>query len=103
MTKKKKDKVLTQQEQDDYEAPGPFSLIGYLRAFWGEEIILMIVFMMWQVGITVITGETLRSIKFRHSNALPKADMVVIRSGGNHYIPAGKCTCIFHCSNLYAF
>ena len=97
---RKKDNVLTQQEKDDYEAPGLFSLVGYLRAllkrkFWEEEMMLMIVTMMWQVGITVITGETLRCIKFRHSNALPKADMVVIRSGGNHHVPAGKYTCIY--------
>ena len=98
---KKKDGVLTQQEKDDYEAPGPFSPVGYLKAllkrkFLGEEMVLMIVSMMRQVGITVITGETLRSIKFRHSNALPKADMVVIRSVCNHYVPAGKCTCIYN-------
>ena len=48
---KKKDGVLTQQEKDDYEAPGPFSLVGYLKAllkrkFWGEEMVLMIVSMM---------------------------------------------------------
>ena len=103
--KRKKDKVLTQQEEDDYEAPGPFSLVGYLRAllrrkFWGEEMVLMIVSMMWQVGITVITGETLRCIKFRHGNALPKANVVVIRSGENHYVPAGKSACIMCCSNL---
>ena len=98
----------SQQEKDEYEAPGPFSLVGYLKAllrrkFWGEEMVLMIVSMIWQIGITVITGETLRSIKFRHSNALPKADMVVIRSAGNYYVAAGKCTCIFRHSNLCAF
>ena len=70
---RKKDNVLTQQKKEDYEAPGPFSLVGHLKAllkrkFCGEEMVLMIVSMMWQVGITVITGETLRSI-------LPKADM----------------------------
>ena len=102
---RKKDNVLTQQEEEDYEAPGPFSLVGNLRAllkrkFWGEEMVLIIVSMMWQVGKTVITGETLRSIKFRHSNALSKADMVVIRSGGNHYVPAGKSACIICCSDL---
>ena len=103
---RKKDDVLTQEEKDDYEASGPFSLVGYLRALlkrklWGEEMVLMVVAMMWQVGITVITGETLRCNKFRHSNVLPKADVVVIKSGGNHNVPAGKCTCIICCSNLY--
>ena len=69
---KKKDKTLTQQEKEDYECTGPFSLIGYLKAllkrkFWRDEMVLMISSMMWQIGITVLTGETLRCIKFRHS------------------------------------
>ena len=38
--RKKRDKTLTQQEKEDYECPGSFSLIGYLKAllkrkFWG--------------------------------------------------------------------
>ena len=94
--KKKKDGTITQQEKEDFECPGPFSLISYLKAlmkrtFWGDEMVLMISFMMWQVGITVLTGETLRCIKFRHSNALSKADIILIRSGNNHYVPTGKC------------
>ena len=93
--KKKKDGTITQQEKEDFECPGPFSLIGYLKAlmrrnFWGDEMVLMISSMMWQVGITVLTGETLRCIKFRHSNALSKADIILIRSGSNHYVPAGE-------------
>ena len=94
--KKTQDGTITQQEREDYECPGPFSLVSYLKAlmkrtFWGDEMVLMISSMMWQVGITVLTGETLRCIKFRHSNALSKADIVLIRSGNNHYVPAGKC------------
>ena len=94
--KKKKDGTITQQEKEDFECPCPFSLISYLKAlmkrtFWGDKMVLMISSMMWQVGITVLTGETLRCIKFRHRNALSKADIILIRSGGNHYIPAGKC------------
>ena len=92
---KMQDDTITPQEKEDYECPGPFSLKGYLHAllkrkFWGDEIVLMISSMMWQVGITVVTGETLCCIKFRHSNMLSKADIVLIRSGYNHYIPAGK-------------
>ena len=53
------------------------------RTFWGDEMVLMISSMMWQVGITVLTGETLRCIKFRHGNALSKANIILIRSGSN--------------------
>ena len=62
--KRKQDGTITQQEKEDFECPGPFSLISYLKAlmkrtFWGDEMVLMISSMMWQVGITVLTGETL--------------------------------------------
>ena len=45
------DQKKTQQEKEDYECPGPFSLIGYLKAllkrkFWGDEMALMISSMM---------------------------------------------------------
>ena len=45
-------------------------------------MVLIISSMMWQKGITVLKGETLRCIKFRHSNALPKADVILVRSEG---------------------
>ena len=55
--RKKSDGTITQQEKEDYECPGPFSLIGYLKAllkrkFWGDEMVFIISSMMWQVGIT---------------------------------------------------
>ena len=106
--RKKGDGTITQQEKEDYECPGPFSLIGYLKAllkrkFWGDEMVLMISSMMWQVGITVLTGETLRCIKFRHSNALPKTDVILVRSGDNHYVPAGEFVCILYRSDWYFY
>ena len=66
---KKREGTITSQEKEDYECPGPFSLKSYLQAllkrkFWGDEMVLMVSSMMWQVGITVLTGETLRCIKF---------------------------------------
>ena len=50
---------LTQEEKDDYEAPGPFSQVTYQRAlikkFYGDEIVLIVVSMMWQVCISILT------------------------------------------------
>ena len=67
--KKKRDGTITPQEKEDFESPGPFSLKGYLQAllkrkFWGDEMVLMVSSMMWQVGITVLTSEILQCIKF---------------------------------------
>ena len=46
--------TLTEDEVDDH---------GYMKTllkegFWGDELCLALVSMMWQVGITVVIGET---------------------------------------------
>lgn len=92
---KDKDGTLTQQERQDYSEPGPFSLVSYCQqllksGFWGEEIVLVLLSMMWQVRITVLHAETLLQTKIRHINALVSTDIVLVRCGGNHYVPAGK-------------
>ena len=51
---KKRLGTLTSEEKEDFEAPGPFSLVTYLKAlmkrrFYGDEIVLVIISMMWQV------------------------------------------------------
>ena len=48
---KKRLGTLTQEEKDDYEAPGPFSLVTSLKAlikkkFNGDEIVLKVIHMM---------------------------------------------------------
>ena len=79
--------TLTQEEVDDHNTPGPFSYFGYMKAlleegFWGDELCLALVSMMWQVGITVVKGETFHQIKFRHSNLLKDADLTFIHCQG---------------------
>ena len=51
---KKRLGTLTPKEKEDFEAPGPFSLVIYLKAlikrrFYGDKFILIIISMMWQV------------------------------------------------------
>ena len=58
---KMEDGTITQQEKEDYEAPGPFSLVSYLKAmlkgdFYADEITLIVISMMWQVRVTVLNG-----------------------------------------------
>ena len=50
--------------------------------FWGDELCLALVSMMWQVAITVVSGETFHQIKFRHSNQLKNADLVLVHCQG---------------------
>ena len=79
--------ILTQEEADGHNTPGPFSYLGYMKAllndgFWGNELCLALVSMMWQVTITVINGKTFHQIKFRHSNQLKNADLVLVHCQG---------------------
>ena len=94
------DGTITQNDKEDYEAPGPFSLVTYLQAmlkgdFYADEITLIILSMMWQVRVTVLNSETLHQIKIRHGNKIEKVDIAVVHCSGNQYLPLGKCTVIY--------
>ena len=93
--KKDQDGTLTPQERSDFNEPGPFSLVTYLEAFldkgfYGDEITLVLMSMMWQIRITVLQAETQVQTKIRHSNTLALADMVLVQTARLHYFPASK-------------
>ena len=94
------DGTLTQDEADDHNTPGPFSCLGYMQAllqegFWGDELCLALISMMWQISITVLKGETFHQIKFRLSEILKDTNLVLVHCQGQHYIPVSKFF-IFH-------
>ena len=75
--------VLTDQEVHDHNFPGPFSLHSYLVALldpnmWGDEQVLCLCPMMWQIGFSIVSAEEFTQIKFRHKAALSKADAVLV-------------------------
>ena len=93
--RKEREGTLTPQEMNDYNEPGPFSLVSYLEAFldkgfYGDEIALVVMSMMWQLRITVLQAETQIQTKIRHSNILTHTDMVLVRTSRLHYFPASK-------------
>ena len=84
--------TLTDREREEQFEPGPFSVVTYLEqlmrtGFYGEEICLLIISMMWKIRITIIDGQTLKPIKIRHRNPAMKADMVLVHCNNAHYIP----------------
>ena len=92
---KEKKHTLTDQERTEYWEPGPFSLVSYIEAFlardfYGDEITLVLISMMWQMRITVVHAETLFQTKICHSNTIHLADIVVFRTRLSHYFPASK-------------
>ena len=85
--KKYNDGTLTQMEADDLNTPGPFSYLRYMQAlledgFWGDELCLELISMMWQISITVVKAETFHQIKFRHSESPKNTDLVLIHCQG---------------------
>ena len=94
--------LLTQQQREEYLEPGPFSVITYLENllktdFYGEEIVLRILSMLFRVKITVLNSQSFIPTKKRHINRPLKADMVLVHIDRHHYIPLGKMnliTCI---------
>ena len=94
--------LLTQQQREEYLEPGPFSVITYLENllkpdFYGEEIVLRILSMLFKVRITVLNSQSFIPIKIRHLNRPLKANVVLVHVDRHHYIPLGKMnliTCI---------
>ena len=89
------DGLLTDQEVQDHNCPGPFSFHSYLSALlnpemWGDEQVLCLCSMMWQIGLTVVSAETFTQIRFRHISSLERADGVLVMCQGQHYVPACK-------------
>ena len=87
--------TLTQGDADDHLTPGPFSYLGYMKAlledgFWGDELCLALISMMWQISITILRAKDSHQIKFRHSKKLKDTDLVLVHCQGCHYIPASK-------------
>ena len=88
------DGTIMDAEREAYAESGPFSVHAYLHSllkpsFYGDELCLLIISMIWKVRITVLHAETLLAIKFRHMNVSMKADIILVHCSGSHYIPLG--------------
>ena len=86
---------LTEQERQEFNEPGPLSIVSYCEAilksdFYGEELCLRFLSMMFKVHITVLDGDSLVGIRVRHQNAAPKADVILVHVNRCHYITMGE-------------
>ena len=87
--------MLTDQQIQDHNCPGPFSFLGYLKAllepdFWGDELCLCLLSMAFQIGITVINAERFTCIRLRHKQTIPSSNVVLCHCKGQHYVHACK-------------
>ena len=61
---------------------------------WGDELVLSVVSIMWNVKVSVIFPKTLKKYHIRHAvQDLTKMEVVVINTGGMHYSAVGKGHC----------
>ena len=90
--------LLTAATRQAYMEPGPFLYLTYLEHIlkhdsWGDEITLVVLSMVFQLRITVVTVPSLHGDPICHLNTLEKSDIVLLRSGSNHYLSAGTYSC----------
>ena len=64
---------------------------------WGDEITIIVLSTLFQLWITIVTIPTLHSEAICHTNTLEKSDVVLLRSGRNHYLSAGRPPLCFVC------
>ena len=86
---------LTDLEKQEYNEPGPFSIPSYCEAllkpdFYGEELCLRLLSMLFKVMITVLDGDSLIGIRIRHQNAALNADVILVHVSWCHYIAMGE-------------
>ena len=95
-----RENTLTEGQIADYQVPGPFSFISYLKhileaSTWGDQGLLTLISMMWQITITVINAEDLSQIKIRHRRPLDKVHLVVVLAQRCHYLGTCKYDFLF--------
>ena len=81
--------------EDGDLVPNPISYKDYCnlmlkRSTWGEDVTLHAMACAFKTAITVVNGETLYEHRIRHNRPLVAADVVIVLTGGNHFVYAGK-------------
>ena len=100
--------TLTDQGRAIHDEPGPFSVYGYLDqllrpGFYGDELCLLIILMIWKVCITILHAKTMTAIKVRHMNVALKADFILVHCSRSHYISLGICFLTLQFYIIYIF
>ena len=90
-----KESKITADDAADERLQGPFSLVPFCQHLlkdrtWGDQHVLAIISYLWQIRITVLHAEDLTETRIRHDLPLPKTDLLLLFTGGNHFMGAGE-------------
>ena len=71
---------------------GPMSYVRYLRkmlkkSFWGDEVVLWSISMMWGIKITIVNSKTLQEYRVRHDCGLRDVDVGLVYNGHTTILP----------------
>ena len=94
IAQKEQEGTISSEQAHDYRLPGPFTFVEYVQHLltdgtWGDDHVLTLVSLLWQIKITVLNASTLGESRIRHNERLSEAELVVVFIGGDHYMGTG--------------
>ena len=96
LAEKIKKKELSTDDIRDQRLPGPLSFIDWIKlvlkeSAYGDEIVILVMSLLWQLKITVLYADDLSERKFRHNQRITQVDMLLVYSGDTqHFVGAGR-------------
>ena len=96
LAEKIKKKQISSDDLRDQRLPGPLSFIDWIKLIlqesaYGDEIVILVMSLLWQLKITVLYADDLSEKKFRHNQRITQVDMLLVYSGNTqHFVGAGR-------------
>ena len=91
-----KKKSIAADELRDQRLPGPLSFIDWVKmvleeSTYGDELVILVMSLIWQMKITVLYADDLTERKFRHNQRITQVEMLLVYSADTqHFVGAGK-------------
>ena len=96
LAEKVKKKQISADDLRDQRLPGPLSFIDWIKmvlqeSAYGDELVILVMSLLWQIKITVLYADDLTEKKFRHSQRITQVEMLLVYSlDTQHFVGAGK-------------
>ena len=90
LAEKIKKKQISSDDLRDQRLPGPLSFIDWIKLIlqesaYGDEIVILVMSLLWQLKITVLYADDLSEKKFRHNQRITQVDMLLVYSGNTQH------------------
>ena len=91
-----KKKAIFADDLRDQRLPGPLSFIDWVKmvleeSAYGDDLVILVMSLIWQIKITVLYADDLTEKKFRHNQRITQVEMLLVYSADTqHFVGAGK-------------